>query len=173
MPAEWVSGQPENRNYLSPVGFKMKIEIFPGVDFFCQTANIPGISAVVQEVSTARRRLPIPAAGGTSFDDLTVQFLIDEDLKNYLSLWNWINDTTLAYEPGGKEDPQFSNAQLFVLTNNFNTNFVVNFDSLFPVSLSTVPFNAGANDVEYLVGTATFKYGFYEFLNTASRKYVP
>lgn len=138
MPAEWVSQQPDNRNYLSPVGFKMKIEIFPGVDFFCQTANIPGITAQINEVSTARRRLPIPAAGGTTFDDLTIQFLIDEDLKNYLSIWNWINDTTLAYEPDTADEPKFSNAQLFVLTNNFNTNFVVNFDNLFPVSLNTL-----------------------------------
>jgi|TARA_B100000035_G_scaffold5013_1_gene4462 hypothetical protein len=173
MSAVWLQDQPDNRNFLSPVGFKMKIDIFPGVDFFCQSANIPGITAQVNEVSTSRRRLPIPAAGGTTFDDLTVQFLVDEDLKNYLSIWNWINDTTLAYEPDDSKEPQFSNAQLFVLTNNFNTNFVVNFDSLFPVSLNTLAFNAGANDVEYLIGTVTFKYGYYEFLNLSQRKYEP
>ena len=42
MPAEWVSSQPENRNYLSPVGFKMKIEIFPGVDFFVRLQTFLG-----------------------------------------------------------------------------------------------------------------------------------
>tara|TARA_Y100000004_G_C8862546_1_gene389708 strand:+ start:352 stop:873 length:522 start_codon:yes stop_codon:yes gene_type:complete len=173
MPAEWVSQQPDNRNYLSPVGFKMKLEIFPGVDFFCQTANIPGVTAVVNEVPTARRALPIPAAGGTTFDDLTLQFLVDEDLKNYLSIWNWINKTTNAYEPDTVDDAVFSNGQLFVLTNNYNANFVVNFDSLFPTQLSTLPFNVGATDVEFLVASVTFKYAFYEFLNMESRKYDP
>ena len=66
MSAVWLQDQPDNRNFLSPVGFKMKIDIFPGVDFFCQSANIPGITAQVNEVSTSRRRLPIPAAGGTT-----------------------------------------------------------------------------------------------------------
>lgn len=173
MSAQWMAEQPDNRNFLSPVGFKLKIEKFPHCSFFCQAANIPEITGVVNEVSTARRRLPIPAAGGTTFGDLSVQFLVDEDLKNYLSIWNWINDTTLAYEPDDKDDAVMSNAQLFVLTNQFNTNFVVNFSDLFPVSLSTLPFNAGANDVEYLIGTVTFKYSFYEFLNTSSQKYVP
>ena len=58
MPAQWVSQQPDNRNYLNPVGFKMKLEIFPGVDFFCQTANIPGVTATINEIPTARRALP-------------------------------------------------------------------------------------------------------------------
>ena len=62
---------------------------------------------------------------------------------------------------------------LFVLTNNYNANFVVNFDNLFPTQLSTLPFNVGATDVEFLVASVTFKYAFYEFLDIESRKYDP
>lgn len=173
MPADWHVKQLDNRNYLSPVGFKLKLDIFPGVDFLCQSASIPGTTAQVTEFDTPRRPLAVPSGGGTRFDDLTISFLVDEDLKNYLSIWNWINKTTNAYEPDTDDDAVFSTGQLFVLTNNYNANFVVNFDSLFPTQLSTLPFNVGSSDVEYLVGTVTFKYAFYEFLNMESRKYEP
>tara|TARA_B100000287_G_scaffold307928_1_gene291068 strand:+ start:1037 stop:1567 length:531 start_codon:yes stop_codon:yes gene_type:complete len=176
MPAQWVNNQPSNRNFLSPVGFQLEIDIFPQVDFFCQTATIPDITSVINEVSTPRRRLPIPAAGGTTFGDLQVEFLVDEDLKNYLSIWNWINDTTLAYdtEPWNKDpEVEFAKAQLIVLTNQLNPNFQVNFVDLFPVSLSMIPFNVTNTDVEFMRATATFKYAFYEFLDMSSVKYVP
>ena len=36
--------QINNRNYLSPLGFKLIISKIPKVDFLCQAANIPSIS---------------------------------------------------------------------------------------------------------------------------------
>ena len=42
---------PENLSYLSPIGFKFQLLNFPEVNYFCQAANIPGIS-----IST----LPVP-----------------------------------------------------------------------------------------------------------------
>ena len=86
MPAQWVSQQLSNRNFLSPVGFKLELDLFPETDFLCQQAAIPDISAIINEVSTPRRRLPIPASGGTQFGDLVVTFLVDEDIKNYIKL---------------------------------------------------------------------------------------
>ena len=55
MPAEWISEQPTNRNFLSPVGFLLDLEIFNGVDFFCQSASIPEIAMPFSEVQTPYR----------------------------------------------------------------------------------------------------------------------
>lgn len=173
MPAQWVSQQLSNRNFLSPVGFKLELDLFPETDFLCQQAAIPDISSVINEVSTPRRRLPIPASGGTQFGDLVVTFLVDEDIKNYIKLWNWINDTTTAYEPDSNKEVNFATAQLFVLTNQLNTNFYVNFNDVFPVSLTTLPFSVTNTDVEFFQATCTFKYSFYEFLTNENLKYVP
>ena len=41
MAANWYKEQPQNRNFLTPVGFKLDLELFAGVDFFCQSASIP------------------------------------------------------------------------------------------------------------------------------------
>ena len=35
--------QLENRNFLSPVGFKFNLKRSPGVAFFCNSANIPDL----------------------------------------------------------------------------------------------------------------------------------
>jgi hypothetical protein len=34
------SGQPQNRNFLSPTGFKFSLKRAPKVSFFCNSANI-------------------------------------------------------------------------------------------------------------------------------------
>ena len=39
-----LAGQIENRNYLSPRGFKFSLAKFPKVDFFCNSASIPEIT---------------------------------------------------------------------------------------------------------------------------------
>ena len=39
-----LSRQLENRNYLSPTGFKFTLDKSPGAAFFCNQANIPDIN---------------------------------------------------------------------------------------------------------------------------------
>ena len=70
MPAEWYKEQIVNRNFLSPVGFKLDLEIFRGVDFFCQTASIPEINMPFAEVQTPFRSVAITPSGVRINEDL-------------------------------------------------------------------------------------------------------
>tara|TARA_B100001250_G_scaffold174670_1_gene150215 strand:- start:44 stop:562 length:519 start_codon:yes stop_codon:yes gene_type:complete len=163
MVAEWYNEQPQNRNFLSPIGFKLDLELFPGVDFFCQTASIPDITMPIAEVDTPYRRIPIAGSGGVQFGDLSLRFIIDEELKNYTSIHNWIRTYGLSEgrTPEGTED-QYSRANLFILTSHNNTNHVIEFKNMFPVSLSGVPFDATVGDIDYLTADVTFKYEKYD-----------
>ena len=76
MSADWYKSQLKNRNYLSPLGFKLELELFDGVDFFCQQANIPEITMPVTQVPTRYRSVPIVPGGGVTFGDFSVQFII-------------------------------------------------------------------------------------------------
>ena len=96
MAAEWYKEQPTNRNFLSPVGFQFDLELFSGVDFFCQSVNVPDITMTVAEIPNKFRSIPIAGSGGVQFGDLNVTFLIDEDLKNYMSIQNWIMEFGLT-----------------------------------------------------------------------------
>ena len=160
MPAEWISEQPTNRNFLSPVGFLLDLEIFDGVDFFCQSASIPEIAMPFSEVQTPYRNVPIVSSGGVSYGDLNVRFIIDEDLKNYLVIHNWIKEYGLAEKRADSPDA-YSNARLQIMTSHNNVNHIIEFKNIFPINLSSVPFDATVGDIEYLLADVTFKFETY------------
>ena len=83
-------GQIENRNFLSPIGFKFVLSDFPKVTYFAQSANIPGISINQVEQPTVMGRTIPWDSHGLNYEPLNLQFLIDEDLENYLILHNWM-----------------------------------------------------------------------------------
>ena len=83
-----------NRNYMSPVGFKLILTKTPKVDFLCQSANIPQISMGTAIQPTYLKDIPVPG-DKVLYDDLTVSFLVDEKMENYLSIYKWM--TGLGY----------------------------------------------------------------------------
>jgi hypothetical protein len=157
MPASWYKEQPKNRNYLSPLGFQMKLELFEGVDFFCQSANLPEINMPFTEVPTRFRNFPVTPGGGVTYGDLTLQFIVDEDLVNYKSIHNWIRLNGGAEEHNPTEI-QFSQGQLHITSSHFNVNHIVDFDRLFPISLTGLTFDATQTDQEYFTAQVIFKY---------------
>ncbi len=163
MAANWYNEQPQNRNFLTPIGFRLDLELFSGVDFFCQSASIPDISMPFAEVNTPFRNIPIAGSGGVQFADLQLTFIIDEELKNYTSIHNWIRKYGLSESrtAEGTVD-QYSHGLLYILTSHNNINHIIEFKNMFPVSLSGVPFDATVGDVDYLSANVTFKYEKYD-----------
>jgi len=159
MPAKWFDEQPKNRNFLTPIGFKLNLEIFNSVDFFCQSINLPDVNMPFTDVPTRFRSFPIVPGGGMQFGDLRIRFIIDEDLHNYNSIHSWIKKNSGANEH--PDMPEYSHGQLFILTSNFNTNRIVDFENLFPISLTDITFDSTATDVEYFTADISFKFTDY------------
>tara|TARA_B100001964_G_scaffold195533_1_gene219626 strand:- start:11031 stop:11546 length:516 start_codon:yes stop_codon:yes gene_type:complete len=160
MPAEWYKEQPKNRNFLAPTGFKFKLELFDSVDFFCQAVNFPDISMPITPIATGLRSVPVIPGGGVEYGDLNVQFILDEDLINYHSIWKWIQQNGNA-EGFKVAKSKYSHGQLHILTSNYNTQFIVDYERLFPVALTDIIFDATVNDIEYFTASATFKFTRY------------
>ena len=167
--------QIENRNYLSPTGFKLSLYRSPSVAFFCNQANIPNLSLGIAEQSNYLRNIPIPG-DKIDFGDLTIRFLVDEDLKNYMEIQKWIrglgfpeslsefdelenNDQKFGVNTSG--DNIYSDGTLQVLNNNMIPSFQIFFKDLFPYDLSTLTFDATDTDVEYFTADVSFKYTIY------------
>ena len=160
MSAQWYKEQPTNRNFLNPIGFLLKLEKFDGVDFFCQNANVPDIQMPVTEVPSPFRNIPIIPGGGVAFGDFSVTFIVDEDLKNYNSIYKWIRDNGNA-DQMARETPEkdiLTNGQLHIVTSQYNPAFIVEFKDIFPVSLTNLQFDATISDVEYITAEVTFKH---------------
>jgi hypothetical protein len=170
MAADWYKEQPKNRNFLSPIGFKLKLENFEGVDFFCQTANIPDIQMPFTDVPTRFRNVPIVPGGGVTFGDLNVRFIIDEDLVNYHSIYKWIRQNGRAdRDIDTPDEPQYSNGIIEVTTSSMNTNFVVEYVNMFPINLSNIVFDSSVGDIEYITADVTFKYQQFNLRNKNSQ----
>ena len=83
------SKQIDNRNYLSPVGFKFILSEYPKVDFFSNSSQIPGINLGVAVQSNYLKDIPIPG-DKLSYNDFSFEFFVDENLQNYLQVHNWM-----------------------------------------------------------------------------------
>ena len=171
----------ENRNFLSPVGFKFALKRVPKVAFFCNQANIPDLTLGIAEQPTYLKNIPVPG-DKIQFGDLSLRFLVDEDLTNYMEIQNWIRglgfpDTLLEFDELEKSDPMFrgggfgqfarsgdkiySDGTLQILSSNLVPQFQVVFKDLFPYSLTTLSFDATDTDIEYFTADVSFKYTIY------------
>ena len=81
--------QIKNRNYLSPVGFNLTLNTKEKVEFFSNTATIPALTLGTAIQTTPLRNIDVPG-DVLLFDDFTMSFLVDEDLKNYMIVHNWL-----------------------------------------------------------------------------------
>ena len=167
----------ENRNFLSPVGFKFALKRSPKTAFFCNQANIPDITLGIAEQPSYLKDIPIPG-DKISFGDLNLRFLVDEDLVNYMEIQNWIRglgfpdsmkefndlekENILGVNKFGQEgDNIYSDGTLQILSSNLVPKFQVVFNDLFPYSLSTISFDATDTDIEYFTADVSFKYTLY------------
>jgi len=168
--------QPNNLNYLSQLGFRFALEKLPSVSYFCQAIAIPAIS--INSVDTPTPFTVIPHAGSRlTFEPLNVRFRVDEDLKNYLEIYDWLvgvsrpdsfeqtrilesQSRILNYRAGSVLNV-VSDATLFVLDSNKRVKLHVFFEEVFPVSLSELQFESMSSDVQYLEATSQFRYRKY------------
>jgi len=171
------NSQIENRNFLSPTGFKFTLTRTPKVSFFCNQANIPDLSLGIANQPTYLKDIDIPG-DKIVFGDLNLRFLVDENLENYMEIQNWIRG--LGYPEKLSQfsdlDKQgliddfyyaqrganiYSDGTLQILSSSLVPKFQVNFRDLFPYSLSTVTFDATDTDIQYFTADVSFKYTIY------------
>ena len=175
----------ENRNFLAPTGFKFVLEKTPAVAFFCQTANIPSLDLGIAVQPTYLKDIDRPG-DKLQFGDLSVRFLVDEDLKNYMELQNWMRglgypeklDQIYDLQRTGNKamdlksrqlENVFSDGSMTILNSSFVSNFLIKFQGLFPYSLTTLSFDATDTDIEYFTAEASFKYTYYEITDLAGK----
>ena len=185
--------EPSVLDYASPVQFRFKCSKLPTVEFFCQTANIPGISIGTASMPTGLKDIPIPGEK-VSYSDLAISFLVDENLNNYKEIHDWIiglgfpqNHTQFAdlqatgsdRYPGSttgaivpetniavplSEGGTYSDATLTVLNSKNIAVTEIRFHNIFPTSLGALSYDVQASDVNYLAVGVDFSYMYYEIV---------
>jgi hypothetical protein len=168
---------PANITPLSPNGFLFSIQKLPELNFFCQQVNLPGITLGAPEFGNPFQIQPIPGETLT-YDQLQVQFLVDAEMLNYTAIYNWIialgfPNEYEQYTNFINQDQRgavselarnYSDATLQILAGNNQAVRTVQFIDLFPIAIDSLMFAGTNTDVNYLVGNATFRYGYYKIL---------
>ena len=169
-----IRSQPSNKNFLSPFGYKFSIKRTPTVNWFVQSVVLPSITLTNTTVPTPFIQLPIPG-DHIEFGNLRVTFRVDEDMNNYLELYNWLQalgfpDNFDQYKniasrtrgplSGNADsltgDSIYSDATLLILSSNMNPITEITFVDVFPVALSELSFNSQLTDVQYVEASVTF-----------------
>jgi len=171
--------QIQNRNFLSGVAFKFNLAKFPKVDFFSNSARIPELNLELTTQPSYLKNIDVPGERLT-FGDFTLRFLVDENMENYISVYDWLTglgfpETTkefadLIKDKDGQRDAKeaFCDGTLRILNSNFREVAKVKFNDLFPTSLTSLDFDATNTDVQYFTAEATFKYTLYKISSSVT-----
>ena len=142
--------QPNNMNPLADVQFKFDIAALPNTSFFVQTVSLPGISLSPMEIGLPQREGFARSGGTISYEELSIAFLVDEYLKNWMEIYNWI----IGY-------PSYTSGVLTILSSSMNPTIEAHFKQLFPTSLSELAFDSTTADPTYHQASVSFKYTEY------------
>ena len=178
------SQQLENRNYLSGVGFKFSINRAPYVSFTGNQVNIPGLSCGVAVQPTYLKNIPLPGDKPV-FEDLTVKFLVDEELLNYMEIQNWLRGINYPerlaeihewqrdqgdYTGFTDQKNLYSDATLIVLNSKQLGQFQVKFENCFPYALGPMQLDATVEDYQYFTAEVSFKYTIYNIFDMKGKR---
>ena len=172
--------QIQNRNFLSPVGFKFTLAKYPKISFFSNSARIPELSLGTAIQPSYLKDIDVPGEKLT-YGDLTIRFLVDENMKNYMAVHNWLKgigfpetpqqfkDQTTDEDGLRDEKEVFSDGSLHILNSNFQDVAIVKFNDLFPVALTSLEFDATETDINYFTAEVVMRYTVYNIFDTDGR----
>ena len=185
-----IDRQPTKLDYASPTQFRFGINQLPKVEFFTVSANVPSINLGDAIFPTPFKDIPV-MGDKLTYDNLSISFIVDEYLENYISLHEWMtaigfpknrtqfkdfrsNTSNVAQstqgtsqdigdvQPATPANALFSDAYLMILSNKNNPIVEITFHNMYPALLGALEYNQGATDIEYITVSANFAYQIYE-----------
>lgn len=173
-----INRNPANKDLLQTTKFLLTFSRLPGLTFFCQSVNLPGVSLSEVPVNTPFVDLYVPGEK-IAYDTLNASFLVDEDIQSWQQIHDWIRAMTFPNEFAEYRTmdklsnisntrkymglkPQYSDASLTIYTNKNNPNLRINFKDLFPITLGSILFNS-SDSADYVASSdVSFRFSYYD-----------
>lgn len=155
------------QNYLSPVEFRFVIQRLPYTTFFTQNVSLPGVSINPVERGTPFKTLYF-TGDRLLYDQFSVTFRVNENMDNYLEIYNWM--VGLAFPERfeqfanlqASDQGLYSDATLMIMNNNRTANIQYKLRDIFPINLSNIDLDTTVGDIDYVTATVTFQLGSYD-----------
>jgi len=168
-----INRNPPSSNQLQSTKFQVLFPRISSVTYFCQSVNIPSLSANPVIQTNPFVDLPRPT-DKVQYGTFSINFILDEELWGWQVLHDWIRGYTFPcsfeeYKSLDRESiismhtnsPQYSDGYLQVLSALNIPKFKVSFVNAFPVSLSDINFDTKRSANEPMTATADFRYHIY------------
>lgn len=161
-----------NKNMFSPTGFSFNIKRTENVNFFVQSVTLPGITLPFTEQPTPFKKIPV-YGDHIDYSELDVTFKINEDMSNYLEIFDWI--TAIGFPDEFEQHAQIANKQKYtgegiysdgnitILSSAMNPIMRIDIIDMFPTALTPITVDTKDTEINYLEATASFKFSNYRF----------
>jgi hypothetical protein len=144
-----------DQNNLSQLNFKFKLDRTPEIEYRAQTVTFPGMTLGTATVPTPFVAIPMP--GNLTYDELTLSFLVGENMKDYLSIFDWM--VALGHPDNLEQYRDWrSDCTLFILNSNLSPSVQVRFTDAYPVSLTGVEFDTTLSETQYATASVSFRF---------------
>ena len=153
--------KPENINFLQPTKYVLTFPEIPDMIYFCQKANIPGVSLgqALQETPN----LDLYHSGTKlTYNTFDITFLVNENLSAWTTIYNWMVDLSSVESTYTKRKEGRKQAVLTVMSNQNNPKFRLKVLNLYPISLTDLEFDTTLSAEEHISATASFRYDWFE-----------
>lgn len=153
----------ENINHLSSGNWYVVIPDYEGLTLKLTKFEIPGVEAGQTSIGNRTEFILQTSGDHIQYENLSVEFIIDENLSNYIKLYKWMRHNTHM----GIEQP----ASIFChfLSNDKKFQGIeFEFIEAFPISLSKIDLDADATDTQ-VTCSATFAYTVFDITDKTDR----
>lgn len=153
-----------SNNFLSATGFQLVLDstLYPGLSCTIQSATIPALNIGHATRSTPYRDIPYPG-DKLVYDALTVSMIIKEDLSNYETVLQWLEDCVKTKDdPLIGENGKTSDIRINLFTNKNILSKTFKFVMAFPSDIGAISLNTTDASDEYLTVDVIFQYAYFE-----------
>lgn len=144
-----------NYNNAISTSFKLEIEGLEDFTYFVQRTSMPQVECSAIPVPFQKWQVKLPD-NVIVYEDLVVEFLVDEDFVNYDALFKWLLRARDANSPLIAEC--FKEISLFRLSSNKVPIAEIVFHDAFPTTLSDIPLQSNTSTADPLTCTVRFSY---------------
>lgn len=143
--------------------FEMYFSVLPNVTYTLNEVGLPGITINNPTVPTILNTT-WRGADSATFDQLSINFLVQENLANYFEIHDWMRAISFPDSFDDRKDlERFGGVDsygMLSINNSYNRPlFRFHFYNIIPTSLTSLQFTAG--DANELVASASFNYTIY------------
>lgn len=144
----------------------------PNLAEYAISVNVPSIEFISAELATSFGVNVPTATGKFIYEDLTVGFLVDENMTSWRDIYEWLIRLGPLNKTGQDGDTNLpvlyedcyestSTGYLDIMNSAYQPKWKFKFNNMFPISLTGFSFTTSAADTIAMQSAVTFRYSYY------------